>query len=330
MAPCRSASTGSRYFSHMELGLQLVAGASKRSTTEIPVVQEERVSGSYIPTNYVPPRLKRNIRDQRGKLLRRYRQVKSFAAGTKRKLRGHPPGPTFVCAGMMRSGTTLLYRLLCQHPEIFMTARKELHFWDTRKLSKIEKYHAHFSGADNFTVRGEITPSYAFYPHVAKRLAEYNPDLKIVLILRDPVLRAISHVRHRARQRGLKDVDLRAELKADISQQRLIEAEPYEKTSRSYHKRGHYHTQICRLLEFFPREQLFWFRYEDLLRSPDEQLGALQTFLGVTPASLGGEERELRQYSDVDPEIIGYLSNYYRFHNELLAEDFGVPIDDWL
>jgi hypothetical protein len=252
------------------------------------------------------------------------RRLKSFF----RKTSSH--GPTFMIVGAMKAGTSTLHATLSHHPEIFMTTPKELHAWDMPKPPPIDSYHMHFERGHGFPIRGESTPSYAYHPGTMERLAGYNPDLRLIFIMRDPVKRAISHINHSLRMRKLQQKDLFDELLADQRDMSRLDARPFRLSPYGYHARGLYHLQISRMHRHFDAKQIHLLRLEDLREAPQEELDRICDFLGAARQSLEVESKGVRKYDPAPPELISYLSTYYRLPNRILAEDFGVKTDDWL
>ncbi len=105
----------------------------------------------------------------------------------------------FVIAGAQRSGTTTLDLYLREHPDVAMPwTRKELHFFDGEQHFRSEPvdyrvYHANFTARAPGQLRGDATPSYMYWQPTPARMARYNPALKIVVVLRNPITRAYSH-----------------------------------------------------------------------------------------------------------------------------------------
>ncbi|PHS73639.1 MAG: hypothetical protein COB22_00060 [Cycloclasticus sp.] len=106
----------------------------------------------------------------------------------------------FVVAGAQKSGSSALNRFLAMHPELCMTKKKrnELHYFEDDRLfnqmiSSDHKYHMHFKPKASHKLIGDVTPAYMYYPQAAERMFNYNPKLKIILILRNPIERAFSH-----------------------------------------------------------------------------------------------------------------------------------------
>jgi len=103
--------------------------------------------------------------------------------------------PDFICIGAQKAGTAWLYENLRVHPDIYMSKKKELHFFDINFYRSLGFYSSWFEeGADK--MKGEITPAYSNLP---KRrivfIRKIMPNLKLILILRNPIDRAWSAAR---------------------------------------------------------------------------------------------------------------------------------------
>lgn len=108
--------------------------------------------------------------------------------------------PNLFVVGAMKSGTTSLHRYLDSHPEIFMTQdpwKETQYFVKERNWPRGEAWYLKlFDDAGEATILGETSTDYTKLPHysgVVDRIAEFNPDARIIYIMRDPVERAISH-----------------------------------------------------------------------------------------------------------------------------------------
>ena len=104
----------------------------------------------------------------------------------------------FLIVGAQKAGTSALDMYLRKHPEIEMARpQKEVHFFDDEKYFKKNKvnyevYHEYFTN-DNSKIKGESTPVYMYWSLAMKRIYEYNPQIKIIAVLRNPIERAFSH-----------------------------------------------------------------------------------------------------------------------------------------
>ena len=93
----------------------------------------------------------------------------------------------FVIAGVQKSGTTALFSYLCEHHDICMSDKKEIHFFDYNRyfllLPNYLIYHSNFSSFKSQKLIGEATPIYIYWNGAIERLSRYNPNIKIILVL---------------------------------------------------------------------------------------------------------------------------------------------------
>lgn len=103
--------------------------------------------------------------------------------------------PNFLIVGAARAGTTSLYYYLKQHPDVFMSPKKEIDFFDVDKNFEkgLDWYERYFEGYTGQKAIGEASPLYMYLEKVPKRIAKVIPDVKLIFILRNPVDRAYSH-----------------------------------------------------------------------------------------------------------------------------------------
>jgi hypothetical protein len=102
--------------------------------------------------------------------------------------------------GAQKSGTSALSHFLAQHPDICMATGKEVHLFDAPDYSNDwtvadinQRYSRYFEHAKQSALWGEATPIYLYWSEIIPALKRYNPALKLIVILRDPAERAISH-----------------------------------------------------------------------------------------------------------------------------------------
>ena len=104
----------------------------------------------------------------------------------------------FIICGTQKGGTTALDYYLRFHEEVCMAKKKEVHFFDNddyfkRKKIKYQDYHKFFNPSKNHKIIGEATPIYMFWENAMERIYDYNPDMKLIAILRNPIDRAFSN-----------------------------------------------------------------------------------------------------------------------------------------
>lgn len=198
-----------------------------------------------------------------------------------------PQLPTFLIAGAMRCGTTSLNAYLREHPEISVGHPKEVHFFDQNYERGVDWYLRHFPDSDDSNAVGEATPGYIYFPEVAKRIATTLPDVKILLLLRDPVDRAYSHYWHN-RSVGRERLDF---AEAIASEPKRLERSRDYRARYSYLDRGRYGGQLENLLHFIPLEQILVQTFDEIASDPTTVYRRTCRFLGVsddyTPPNLG-------------------------------------------
>ena len=190
------------------------------------------------------------------------------------------PLPDFLGLGTQKGGTTTLHRLLGEHPEVFLPACKEVHFFDQNYSEGEAWYRNHFTNAQPQQVCGEITPFYLFHPAVPGRIHALLPKVRMVVLLRDPLERTISQLFH-ARKRGFEPLNPAAALAAEP--ERLQSGDPVSLQKHSYLSRSRYLEQLDRYEALFPREQLLILRSEDLFTQPEQIWQELLRFLKLKP-----------------------------------------------
>jgi sulfotransferase family protein len=196
-----------------------------------------------------------------------------------------PTQVNFIVAGAQKGGTTALDAYLREHPELCLPRKKELLFFDKDRFFVAEPvdyapYHAFFHPQPRHRLLGEVTPCYLYWPTAAERIARYNPAMKLIMVLRNPVTRAFSQW-NMARSTRFDPLPFRGALKAEPERLRTV---PLELAKRvAYVDRGLCARQLKRLWRYFPREQTIAFKSEELLASPATVLNRIADFLGIAP-----------------------------------------------
>ncbi len=185
--------------------------------------------------------------------------------------------PQFLGIGAQKAGTTTLHDWLTQHPQIFLPAQKELHYFSLHFDAGLPWYAEHFAAAGPAQRCGEITPYYLFHPQAPQRIRALLPQVRLIVLLRDPVERALSQYFH-ARRLGLETLPLKQALAAEA--ERLAGAEwvlrapggrHLSHQEHSYLERSRYEQQLARYQALFGAEQLL-VRSSTALFSGSEQL----------------------------------------------------------
>lgn len=195
--------------------------------------------------------------------------------------------PDFFIVGAPRSGTTSLYNYLTQHPDIFMPVRKEPYFfggWRETSGEDLRAYLQLFSGVSEDKAAGEASTTYFYLESAAEEIKAFQPDAKIIIVLRNPVDRAYSQYWH---HRRLGWVNSSFEEELEIEEKRLREGwrgfRPSLVPPAYYVETGHYSKHVERYIETFGRERIRVYLFEDLSRDPDGVCLDIVEFLGVDP-----------------------------------------------
>jgi len=249
--------------------------------------------------------------------------------------------PTFLVIGAQKAGTTSLHRYLVEHPFVLCATPKEVHFFNVEYHRGEAWYLAHFplkvrarAPRRRYGVQpevGEVTPAYLFHPRVPERVHAFEPRMKLVAVLRDPVERAYSQYQMQVRRAGetlsFDDALALEEVEVPLELERIRDDPRYVSPSglrRSYVARGRYAEQIERWLDLFRLEQLFVLTSEELLRDPADAMSRVAAFLGVP--DWRAESYPLRsaaEYDSMRPETRECLARTFEPHNRRLEELLG-------
>ena len=210
---------------------------------------------------------------------------------------------SFIVAGVQKAGTTAIHDFLAQHPHVALLRDQALHFFDkeehfgssrTGPLNEPD-YRillGNFDPGWRWRVAGEVTADYLYYPRALERIARYNPEMKLIISLRNPIGRAFSQWNMR-REKGQETLEFLDALKRD--QEIGIWKRP---RGDAYIARSLYSPQLEKAFELFPRDQVFVLKYEDFRTDPFSVLDRIFDFLGVRGVSrLKNKERNRGSYS---------------------------------
>ncbi len=263
--------------------------------------------------------------------------------------------PDFVIIGAQKAGTTSLYNYLVAHPDVMGAARKEVHFFDVSYGRGERFYRSMFPTraalrrlqrrTGRTAITGEASPYYLFHPVVPFRMARMLPDTRLIVLLRDPVDRAISHYKHEVRA-GRETLSLTDALESEADRlagedERLrttgAAGASYTHQNFSYIARGRYAEQLELWLSRYPRSQLLVLRAEDLFSDPATVYRRVLDFLGIEPrgepdfevynqgSPIGLDEAAAREaladrFTDPNRHLVALLGEEFRWNRSVAAE----------
>lgn len=174
--------------------------------------------------------------------------------------------PDFLVVGPPRTGTTWLNKVLADCTNVFLPETKQLHFFDQHFEQGIDWYKEFFAAAPTDAVKGECTPDCIMDGNTLIRIMAELPHVKIVLIFRNPVERALSHYKIRRRSRKLG---------RDATFSECFESDPYLMQNSLYGE------HLKALLSHFSASQVLVLDFQAMVQAPESLLETLAAFLGL-------------------------------------------------
>lgn len=181
----------------------------------------------------------------------------------------YPWAPAFVGIGAEKSATTWAWSQLDQHPSIEMSQPKELNFFNDNFDRGLAWYRKHFTDSPG-CLQAEISPWYMDHEEAAARIAEVNPYIRLIVMLRNPFDRAMSHLMHD----GQNEYGGIADLTAEQLQRLVVRDEKYVRRSR-------YAESLTPFFDHFDRKQIGIYFYDDVQDRPLELIQQVYKFVGV-------------------------------------------------
>jgi hypothetical protein len=234
----------------------------------------------------------------------------------------------FIVAGVQKAGTTALHYFLSKHPHIALPRDQALHFFDKEEYFKSAPdyriLHGNFNPGWRWQIAGEVTADYVYYTPALERIARYNPEMKLIISLRNPTDRAFSHWNMR-RAKGREPLEFLEAIQRDRAQ---IGS---GLRGNAHLERGFYAAQLERVFDLFPREQVLLIKYEDFRRDYARVVNGLFDFLGVRHlTNLKNKEQNAGPYQrKITAEERAYVSDLFEEENSRLEAMLGWDCSDW-
>jgi len=242
-----------------------------------------------------------------------------------------------IVAGVQKAGTTALFEYLCAHPLLAGSKKKETHFFDNERTIDWSKpdysfYHSFFDAADPSVQWLEATPIYVFWPDCLERIQRYNPQIKLILLFRDPIERAWSQwaMNYSRNWETLNFPSAIREGRARLGSSHKDESWRLY----SYVERGMYFRQLQKAINVFTEQQIAVISMNDLRNKCEKTLRRITDFIGIPPFKHPDRLNArglLSPYgfhiSDEDRE---YLAAIFREDLKAFQQKTGLRVAKWL
>lgn len=254
--------------------------------------------------------------------------------------------PDFIIIGAQKCGTSSVYFNLRKHKLVCPALTKEIRFFNSNYDRGINWYRKHFplklsrviarSLLSRNIITGEASPDYIFHFHTPGRIHKALPDVKLIILLRNPVDRAYSQYQHYLRE-GVENLSFEGALEKEDEriggELEKIKSDPYYYSYKyrqySYKKKGIYLEQLKHWMGIFPGQQFLILGSEDFFRDPEVVYQKVLDFLELpvwSPESFG-KYNVGKKYEGMKDDTRKKLIEFYKPHNQklydFLERDFG-------
>lgn len=183
--------------------------------------------------------------------------------------------PNFLYIGTSKAGSTWIYNVLDNHPDIYMAPGKAIYFFSNNYERGLDWYSNHFKGATQEKIVGEVSHGYLYSPGACQRIASMDSDIRLMACLRDPVDRAFSDYLD-----GLKNGQFQGSFEEELERvPALID-------------RGKYAKYLACYVEQFGLQRLHIGVFDELGSNPNEFAKKLFGFLNVEERELPGAQQK--------------------------------------
>lgn len=257
--------------------------------------------------------------------------------------------PSFLIIGAQKAGTTALFNLLAQHPQILAPKVKEINYFqdDNNYRKGVDWYHAHFPVPEEFRadqITFEATPGYLYRMPVPERIFLYNRAIKLIILVRNPVDRAYSSwnmyknfcnspvfshlVEHRSFEQAIGEELYELTTGSRLEYQGYVRLDNCSMSFPGYISRGLYYDQLTRYTKYFNKSQILIIDNYELHTDVLQVLTKIADFLNLdkfTSIYTNNIETNAGQYtSTCNINVAELLKAYFTPFNELLYKYVGI------
>lgn len=248
--------------------------------------------------------------------------------------------PNFLIIGAARSGTSTLYHQLQNHPDVYLPRNKrpEPHFFfKATEYKRGLAYYSerYFSDWKGEKAVGEASTSYLFGKGTPELVADALPDVRIIVMLRNPIDRAYSNYWHTVSS-GLDNLSFEEAISREDERTIQLEGTPLAEIKPfSYLARGMYWKQVENWLRHFDRSQMHFIIFDDFKVNQAIVISDALKFLGLSPDILEVDNKRIDNSSkpqgvEIPESTRELMRRYFEKDVEKLGSFLNRDLSHWL
>ena len=248
--------------------------------------------------------------------------------------------PDFIVIGGTRSGGMTLTKYIQEHPSVYVS--RNVHFFEFIASNNVNWYKRHFPSYiykkkflrknKQKLVVGESTGTYLFHPDIPKRIKNILPNVKLIVMLRNPVVSSYSKYNH-YKNEGLELNSFEDAIKMEIKRIDILKQNNELKSNNPdfnnnvnfhYLRHGHYAEKLKNWLKVFPRNQIHMVVNDEFNADLDKTVEETFSFLGLPNHKTKNRiKHSVGKYPKLQESTKEFLIDYFKPHNEELYEILG-------
>jgi len=236
----------------------------------------------------------------------------------------------FIIMGVQKGATTALASSISKHPDIYIDSNKdptksEVHFFDIYWQKGIEWYKKKFNY--NKKIVGEKTPDLIYLPYTFPLIQSVNPYVKLILILRDPILRAFSAWKM---IKAMYNDNKSFEESISLELKNKNKNRTFYTIYNDYLQRGLYYKQIKELLNWFPRDNILVLLTSDFEKNPEIECNRVYKFLNLNEQKIISKTNKVFVSKNdrlIDSKLYKRLIQYFKKDTEQLEKLLGIKTE---